>query len=534
MRQQHDGVVEDGVQLKKMTWWKMIFFAFVFTSGGPFGVESAVRNGGSFFAICVVCLVVIMHVLPMVVIVTELSSWMPSNHGSVRWVARAWGPQVGFISAILQVLINIVDLAVYPVLASNYAAQLFPSIKASEAAQYGVSAAMIVIGSVPALFSTADFSVLAALSLVAICIPFVIGFFAGLPGANIDSYLQPPPDGIDNVNITTLMSVAIWLYTGFLGLGSLGGEVEDHKVFLKGCSCAALVDMTMYLIPLSVALQVKGSWSDGFFATAFDHILPGLGYAVTVAGWISNFSMFSSSLTCYARTLWGVADKAWAPAIFTKVIPKTGCPWVATLLHFVLCFGLIFFDFDFLVTLELVISAANFILFYTGFLALRYKEPFEHRPYRVPGQKFLMWLMVCPILIVYFALFVSGLADWRIDIAVGVSLVTLIVLYRCVVRKVIAAEGLSEYEGRPPSDLNKEEGEGDGGAAPVSDGSPISLDTTAPISTMAPLTLRNDQLLQEEENRLLLAQDSKENKNGATPAVMKQSNSTSELLREES
>lgn len=418
----------------KLTWYKMAFICFIFTAGGPFGMESVMRNGGPLFALIATIGVVLLHVFPMILIVTELSGMMPSNRGSVEWIDRAYGHEVGFVSSLLQVIINLIDLSVYPVLVRGYIEAM---IDLNSVESYFVGLGVLLFASIPSFFSTSDLGNFAFVCMGLTIAPFVVGVIYGIKDIDPSMWGEMKHGAID---ISTLTSVSIWMYTGFMALGNLGGEVESPKVFLVGCGSAAILDCVMYLLPLLVTIHIKGNWDDGFFADAFDKILPGLGWAILGAGAVSGYAMYASSLTCFSRSLWGVADKKWLPHFLTRTIRSTGAPYASMFVHIGVCCVLILFDFDFLVTLLLLISAANFLLFYTGFLVLRYREPHAHRPWRIPGGKFGAWCIVSPIITIYFGLFFAGLSDWVNTVILGAIVVVLVLIYFLFVRKAIADE----------------------------------------------------------------------------------------------
>jgi amino acid transporter len=431
-------LTETPSELRNLSWYHLAFICFVFTSGGPFGIETAVQAAGAGPTLALIFLVPLLHVMPMILIVTELSSWMPTNHGSVRWIDRAFGHEVGFISSILQLIINLVDVSIYPVLAANYICEkISPGSHkrngggVSFGLRYAIQLAIVVTAAIPAYASSADMSKFSALVAVVIIAPFVVGCSAGMKG--IDLGAATAVSSAENVEVATVLAVGIWMYTGFMALGALGGEVKHHSVFLRGCTWAAVMDVVVYALPLVVAAQVpNGKWEDGYLVTAFETIMPGLGWAVTIAGATSGFGMYTTNLACFARTMWGVADHGWLPKIFARLNSKTGSPFVAVSAHVLVSCVLMLFDFKFLVVLELVISATNFTLFYSAFLQLRYAEPEAPRRFRVPGGMKGAWLLVSPITVVYFSLFAANLLNWKILIAVCLSVGVLVGVYRFV------------------------------------------------------------------------------------------------------
>ena len=423
---------------RSLSWYHLAFICFVFTSGGPFGMESAVRAAGPGPTLALIFLVPLLHVMPMILIVTELSSWMPTNHGSVRWIDRAFGHQVGFVSSIMQLIINLVDVSIYPVLAANYICEKIKpgSHKSGDGGvsfgvRYAIAFGMMILGAVPAYASSADMSKFSAVISIIIVAPFIVGCVDGAGGIDLTAATAMSTNS--DVEVSTVFAVGIWMYTGFMSLGALGGEVRHHTVFLKGCGAAAVLDILVYLIPLVVASQIpNGKWEDGYLVTAFDRIMPGLGWGITIAGATSGFGMFASNLSCYSRTMWGVADHGWLPAIFARLHERTGSPYAAVTAHVVLSSVLLLFDFDFLVVLELVMSATNFTLFYGAFLTLRYAEPDAPRLFKVPGGMPGAWALVSPIVVIYFALFAANLLNWKILVALILSIATLLGVYHFV------------------------------------------------------------------------------------------------------
>jgi amino acid transporter len=382
----------------------------------------------------------------MILIVTELTSWMPTNHGSVRWIDRAFGHEMGFISSILQLIINIVDVSIYPVLAANYICEkISPGSHSSVTdpsgsgggvsfgVRYAIQLGVVVLGAIPAYASTIDMSKISALVSVVIVAPFVVGCAAGLKGIDLSAATATATAADHQTDVATVLAVGIWMYTGFMALGALGGEVKHHSVFLKGCTAAAVMDILVYILPLVVATQVpNGKWEDGYLVTAFDVILPGLGWAISIAGATSGFGMYTTNLACFSRTMWAVADHGWLPKIFARIHSSTGAPYISVTAHVLLSCVLMMFDFKFLVVLELVMSATNFTLFYSAFLQLRYAEPDAPRLFTIPCGFTGAWLLVSPIMVIYAALFVANLLNWKILLAVLLSCGALIAVYRFV------------------------------------------------------------------------------------------------------
>lgn len=64
---------------------------FYNVSGGPFGVEEAVRSAGFFVSILGFCIMPFVWSLPEALITAELGSTYPEASGGVAWVEEAFG-----------------------------------------------------------------------------------------------------------------------------------------------------------------------------------------------------------------------------------------------------------------------------------------------------------------------------------------------------------------------------------------------------------------------------------------------------------
>jgi amino acid transporter len=405
----------------------MIFLTFVSTAGGPFGIESMVQASGPIVTFAFILAVPVIIVLPTVLMVTELVAWMPSNHGSVRWVHRAFGPFLGFANGIFQLAMNFIDIAIYPTMSTNYFCRAFYP-DATHTEKILLHIAITIVGTIPCLFRIKGVVVFCLVVAVAILIPFLVGFFGSVKHIDLYAWNNRFPA---DPEYATLLSTGIWLYNGFISNGSLAGEVTGYKVFLYGQLGALVLDVLMYALPLLVTLQVRGSWGDAYLVKAFNDVYPGLGMYVSIAGFASGFGLYLSSLACYSRTLWGAGDMRWVPHFFAKV--HGGSPRIATLTlaATTIILGSVG-GFNFLIDLEFSIASITYAMFAAAYVTLRYQYPDEERPYKVPGGKVTSWLMVTPIIIFMTSMMCSSLVAWPNLVAFCLTGVATGALYRFV------------------------------------------------------------------------------------------------------
>lgn len=387
----------------KLSWGMVTFFVFVSSSAGPGGVESTVSSAGPAATLMFVFLCPLLIILPIILMMEEMGSVMPSNHGSIRWVARSLGPTAGFFNAFYQQLMNTVDIAVYPALAADYLFKSFAkgtSAEDSFAANYFTRLGVIIIFGIPNYFPVRDIGMLSLVFTIIICAPFIVGFFVGVKNIDPSSWSQFNTG--EDFDLSTLLAIGLWMYTGFLANSNISGECEP-RALMKGQMLALFIGVVMYFLPLSVVFQLDTDWNhweDGYLVALFEKLLPGLGYAVSVAGAFSGISLYASSLTTYCRAMHGIADLGWFPQ-FMKKTNKYNVPHINVTILLVTTSILNLFDFDFLVKLEFVFAAFTYIFFVLSFLVFRYREPFHTRPegaWQVPGGECFAIIMPLPLI----------------------------------------------------------------------------------------------------------------------------------------
>jgi hypothetical protein len=74
---------------------------FYTVSGGPFGVEEAVRSAGAFYSILGFTVMPFVFSLPESLMTAELGSAYPEASGGVAWVEEAFGSSAGWMAGYL-------------------------------------------------------------------------------------------------------------------------------------------------------------------------------------------------------------------------------------------------------------------------------------------------------------------------------------------------------------------------------------------------------------------------------------------------
>jgi amino acid transporter len=438
---------------RRLTTIGLAVVAVSFTAGGPFGIEAAVQAAGPLVTIIALLFAPVLYVLPQIVIVSELATMFPTNHGSVRWVRAAFGEGVGFFNALVNVPPNLVDAAVYPTIFASYIARAFIKDATAHHKQL-LALACIVAGTTVSLVSAKAVGNFATVLTFALIVPFVIVICAGghLVSWPAINQVRAVYAVNEEANYGTLLSTVLWLFTGWRSLGSLGGEVTTPSAFLHGMLAALLLGEVLYLFPLLVAMSVPAPsmavnataflalssddrpWHDGYLVTAFKDVYHWLGVVIAVAGALTGLSQFACCMLVYPRTMWGCADAGWLPGVLRRRT-ASGTPWVCVLVHAAVAALLTFLPFSVLVRMEMLISAPTYLLSMWALARLRYTMPDAPRPFRWPNSNVGAIAIVAVASIIFVANFVINLhqALWIVGTALGVH-ATIIAAYFAVFR----------------------------------------------------------------------------------------------------
>ena len=169
---------------KKINMWRLVALAFVFTCSGPFGVEAAFRAGGPALGLLGLLFMPLFFVVPQIVMVAELATMIPSNHGYVAWVTRGLGDFLGFINAFSTLSANLVCMSVYCSLFSSYicACHVLPfGTKASFKVKYAIRFVGNLCATLLALLPSSRVAEISTVIGSVVMTPFVIGFALSVP-----------------------------------------------------------------------------------------------------------------------------------------------------------------------------------------------------------------------------------------------------------------------------------------------------------------------------------------------------------------
>jgi amino acid transporter len=397
---------------RKITVLQLIAATYFIVSGGPYGLEDIVRNTGYSAAIVVLLLTPLIWSLPTTLMVSELSSAMPEEGGYYVWVRRAMGPFWGFQEAWLSLAASIFDMAIYPVLFVRYLSGLCqrPDLAAGYPAWLigGAVIAVCVLANIRGARAVGGSS----LVMVALMLgPFVVltaGAFA----------LQPAPGGTVakpiETNYLAGFLIAMWNFMGWDNASTFAGEVErPQRTYPVAMAGATLLVVLNYMLPVMAASRTgmdPASWKAGSWVEVGARVAgPALGAAIAIGGMIAALATFNSLVLSYSRVPVVLALDGYLPAVFTRLHPRTGAPWVAILACAAAWALALQLSLPRLFALDVILYGLSLLLEFAALVVLRIREPQLVRPFRVPGGTAVaLFLGLGPALLIGLGIYDQG------------------------------------------------------------------------------------------------------------------------------
>ncbi|MFI5092841.1 MAG: APC family permease [Candidatus Acidiferrales bacterium] len=402
----------------KLTLWPLVAATFFMVSGGTYGTEEIVHGAGYGHGILILLFLPVLWCLPTAFMIGELSSALPTEGGYYAWVRRGMGNFWGFQEAWLSLAASIFDMAIYPTLFVIYLRQMSPWFGSWG---HGVLAGLFVVVTC-AILNIAGIRVVGITSLwlffllsapfavIVVMAPFKVGAFASGHGGTEATGL----------GLVGGVLVAMWNYMGWDNASTVAQEVERPQRTYPRAMIAAVVLVTLtYVLPFlavyfmgipSSAFEAEGAWATvagliGGKIGGFEW----LRFLIVLGGMMSAFGMFNALVMSYSRLPLAMARDGMLPKVFAKTSAKTHTPWVAIVACaacWALCLG---FEFERLVTLDIMLYGASLMLEFVTLVVLRIREPELKREFKVPGG--LAGAITCgifPLLLMSLAMVESG------------------------------------------------------------------------------------------------------------------------------
>ena len=389
----------------------LVAVMYLIVSGGPYGIEDAVRIAGARLTL-ILCLAVPLTLsLPTALMASELTALIPQEGGFYLWVKEALGPFAGFLEAYLTVLYTAVDMAIYPVLFATY---LGFAIPLGTIGQIVLAAALVWFSGLLNILGIRPVgNTSTALALIAIA-PFALFVILGSPRL-LDWRLPVQP--IQHSDFFGALAggliVIIWNYCGWENLSMVAGEIEaPRRNYLRAILITLPIVVAGYMLPLCIALsgvRSTGQWQLGYFAQEgyrFGGII--LSRFIVLGGAVSAFAMFEAGLLWVSRIPFVLAGEGYLPFGLTRLSQASATPVSSILACCVIFTLLVPLGFVALVVLDVFFYMGALMLEMAALVRFRQTRPQRRERFMVPGGRLTLVLVVAAPILTWAATF--GLA----------------------------------------------------------------------------------------------------------------------------
>lgn len=372
---------------RKIKPFQLIAIIFFTVSGGPYGLEPLLGYVHDHAALLLLLVTPLLWDIPAIFTVLELNSMMPITGGYYQWVKYALGPMWGFFEGWWTWIYTFADLAIYPVLFTEYAAFFFPAIAPFKIyiclAIVWSSAMLNIWGIVPVG------RVVLALGF-AVFVPFLLLFGVFLHH-HTGSYLLPSPSlkGVAYPSLGLGIYTVMWNCFGWDNVTTYADEVEKPERSYFVSIFAAFILIMLVYIAVIITAQLSGI----HYETFADEGLPALGVlingrwlgaVIAAAGMASTLGMYTANLLSVSRLPSAMAEDQLMPAKLHTLHPRFNTPYVSIIVCSVVISIMCLWSFGDLLVIDVTVYGAGLFLEYISLIKLRITEPDRHRPFRIP------------------------------------------------------------------------------------------------------------------------------------------------------
>lgn len=389
----------------------LVALMYLIVSGGPYGIEDAVKIAGPRLTLLLCAIVPLTLSLPTALMASELTALIPDEGGFYLWVKEALGPFAGFLEAYLTVLYTAVDMAIYPVLFASY---LSFAINLGTTGQIIAAAALVWASGILNVLGIRPVGAVST-GLVAVALaPFALFILLGAPRL---LHWQPPAQPLFHGDALGALGggliIVIWNYCGWENLSMVAGEIQaPRRNYLRAVAITLPVAALGYLLPLGIALngaRDTSQWQLGQFAQE-GYRLGGtlLERAIVIGGAVSSFAMFEAGLLWVSRIPFVLAEERYLPAGLTRLSRESATPVRAIVVCCVIFTLLIPMGFVTLVVLDVFFYMGALVLEMCALVRLRRLQPDRKDRFVAGRGRLALGLIVAAPVLTWVATF--GLA----------------------------------------------------------------------------------------------------------------------------
>ena len=455
---------------------QLMGISFFAVSGSAYGIEESVAAGGPFLALLLLLLAPLLWSAPLLMVAAELSVALPQSGGYVVWVNTAFGALPSLLNAMSNLLCNVLDCALYPLLLTEYLRRALPALHEATDDTWWHDAAASALGELLrlALLALAAGVNIAGVNLVGVAAgalmlvvaaPFVALTAAALasgdarPAALLDA--DPALWPSDAAGWYFLGTLVLWNTCGYDSAGMVAAEVADApRTYPRALWGSLGLTTALYVLPLGACAAASTDWDEWRegqwtkLARRFGG--DGLATAVTLSSVVSMVGVLCTLMCTTSRAVAAMAQLRMLPAPLARLHPHLGTPVAAVALNALLVAGASsLLRFELLMELSMFFYALNVLMQIGAVLRLRASHPHLPRPApRLPAP-----CLLPPAILALLVLVGAPAAHWGAALALlGATIAVYLALGVCRRRRRAAGRvrgraGGGERGGETPRSL---------------------------------------------------------------------------------
>lgn len=421
-------------------------------SGDYYGWNAGLALTGYWGYLVALAIMGLMY-LGLSLVIGELGAAIPHTGGAYAYVRTALGKVWGYIAGVSVLLEFVFSPVAVALTVGAYVQVLFPNVPIllSAAICYFVSIALHLTGAAGSM--KFEFVVTAIA-----CLGLILFAAIGLPKVSIDNINAYSagaifPNGV--AGLWAALPLAAWF---FFAIESLPMAAEETRNPAKDMPRALIWSWITLAFIGVITLTVAAGVGDKDLPSAAAPLTSALQNVVGAQGWIvptiAVFSLiallasFHAILQGYSRQVFALSRAGYLPEWLSKLNNRKVPIWaliVPAIIGYLFCVigdQLLADAIPVLVTLSVLVAAISYMLMMISAIVLRRRRPDMHRPYKVPGGEWLMWVS----LVIAFILIPASLVAYPIAFVIGVVVIGLFLIYYYTVGSKRAGNRTAEEE----------------------------------------------------------------------------------------
>jgi amino acid transporter len=439
----------------------LIAIVYFSTSGGAYGLETAISSSGPGMTLILLCLIPFLLSIPMALMSAELGSAIPLEGGYYMWVKIALGKFAGYMEAVFSWMAAWLDTALYPVIFVDYLSVWFPGMARGKHVLFSLwnGGFQIDLHWFIALCMMVPIAILNSkgakfvgkfliFNLAIVLVPIIALIVMAIPhifGAHSAHIFTPLTLAHQSIwgSATAGIGLMIWSYVGYDTASTTSGEMQNPtKSYPKALLFNVPFVIIGYLLPMIAGLSSGlhggnfAAWQNGDFASA-GGILGGglLKNALIFGALFGQIGLFSSFMLCVSRLPLVLAADNYLPGGIAKIDAKSGAPSRAIFLNCGIFAIFAALNFQTLIDADVLLTLFGLMLEFTALIVLRKRFPNMKRPYKIPCGWFGVIGVTTPPALLTVWMLKGSYTDEPIAFWIGIGLsVTAALAYVLILR----------------------------------------------------------------------------------------------------